>query len=70
MGTGHTSFYLQRAPMTDNDDRPTEIADLQHLTLDEVFAQLDHHEEEVARLLYQVDRPRHNIGTGPPGRVD
>ena len=47
----------------------TMIPDLTEVSLDQIdLAQLD---EDLQRLLADVERPRFNLGgSGPPGRVD
>lgn len=50
----------------------TELPDLQGLTLDQLSRPEIRDQLEPFRqvLLGQVERPRPNIGTGPPGRAD
>ncbi|MBU2668264.1 hypothetical protein KOI35_32605 [Actinoplanes bogorensis] len=50
----------------------TDLADLSGATLDQLCRQAPQDALEPFRrmLINQVDRPRVNIGTGPPGRAD
>ncbi|GIJ48489.1 hypothetical protein Val02_53750 [Virgisporangium aliadipatigenens] len=48
----------------------TEMVDLSQLTLDQLVLRHDELDWLVQGLLKQVERPRYNLGTGPPGRAD
>lgn len=49
-------------------DRDTELADLQGQTIDDICrANLEPYRRV---LMAQVEKPRLNIGSGPPGRAD
>ncbi len=54
--------------MTEPDDIETQLPDLTGVTLADL-TRLDLTPERRA-LLEQVERPRPNIGSGPPGRAD
>ena len=49
--------------------RETQLADLRGSTIDELCgrAELDPYRQVVITL---VEKPRYNIGSGPPGRAD
>jgi hypothetical protein len=49
----------------------TELPDLGHITFDELAGQLaDSLIPFQNAILAQVERPRFNLGSGPPGRAD
>nr|WP_221382492.1 hypothetical protein [Actinoplanes polyasparticus] len=54
------------------DPRETDLADLRGTTLDQLcqLALRDALEPYRQQLIGQVERPRPNIGSGPPGRAD
>lgn len=51
---------------------PTDLPDLTDVSLAQLRENAGHPEIEAARetLRAQIDKPRINIGTGPPGRAD
>ena len=53
------------------DDVASELVDLSGLTLDDILGMSDDElDAAFAALLSQVERPRFNLGSGPPGRAD
>ncbi|WP_157436753.1 hypothetical protein [Actinospica robiniae] len=51
--------------------RESELADLSDLTVEQVRDVKDGPLASILEMtLRQVDRPRTNLGSGPPGRVD
>lgn len=57
--------------MTEPTDQDTDLADLSALGFDDLPADQDDALEPFREvLLAQVDRPRINLGSGPPGRAD
>ncbi len=46
------------------------LADLREVSFDQLLAQEKHLEPYREAVLKQVERPRVNLGTGPPGRAD
>jgi hypothetical protein len=51
-------------------DLETELADVRGMGLDELAGRHTELAEYRERLVVQVERPRPNIGSGPPGRAD
>ena len=51
-------------------DWETEMPDLRHVPLDELSEDLEQIAGDREKLIGQVERPRPNIGSGPPGRAD
>ena len=52
------------------DEIETNLADLRGVTLAELCAEREDLELYRQTLLGQVEKPRPNIGSGPPGRAD
>jgi hypothetical protein len=53
-----------------DDEIETDLPDLEGIGLDELRAERDDLEPFRRTLLSQVERPRINLGSGPPGRAD
>ena len=48
----------------------TQLVDLHEALLSQVRLSREELEPFIKELMDQVDRPRFNLGSGPPGRVD
>ena len=54
-----------------SDDVPTELLDLSAMSISALCACDDRQlEPSMSRVLLQLERPRKNMGSGPPGRFD
>ena len=55
----------------DGSEIETQLADLSEISLEQLRRQRTEALEPFLRILFsQVERPRFNLGSGPPGRVD
>lgn len=51
-------------------DIETEVLDLRTVPLAELRSRRDTFEQHTEDALKQIERPRINLGSGPPGRAD
>lgn len=55
---------------TDNATLETQLPDLTNTTIDQILTNPTPLQPFLEDLLRQVERPRINLGSGPPGRAD
>jgi hypothetical protein len=67
--TGHALHAIDK-DMMDTSPGESHLLDLTEVPLDQLRSLRTEHEPYRLALINQVEKPRVNIGTGPPGRAD